>query len=360
MKKFIVRFLGLIILLGVAGFFALRVPVVQDFIVKRVAEQNLVRAGEAQYGQNGLDIVFCGTSSPMGVSDQAQQCFAVFAGDNFFIVDAGAGSAGKVTKFGLPTGGLDGVLLTHFHSDHISALGDLHLMSWVQGRDYQLPLWGGPGVDRVANGINEAFGLDYDYRTGHHGEDILPRAAAGYVATPILASETGLTEIINNDGLVVSVFKVSHPPIEPAYGYRFDYRGRSIVISGDTCQDPNVALASKDADVLIHEVLQPELTQIIADAQIKEGDPRIGELIADTLDYHTSPLEATKVATQANVDLLVFTHFAPVALNALIRDIFTRDIGDYPEDKLVLAQDGLVIRLPGDSEAPPLMNRLPD
>ena len=49
-----------------------------------------------------------------------------------------------------------------------------------------------------------------------------------------------------------------------------------------------------------------------------------------------------------------------MALNALIRDIFTRDIGDYPEDKLVLAQDGLVIRLPGDSEAPPLMNRLPD
>jgi ribonuclease Z len=360
MKKFTVRLLGVIVVVAIIGFFALRVPAVQDFIVNRAAERALAGTSEFQYGQEGLDVVFCGTSSPMGVSAQAQQCFAVFAGDHFFIVDAGAGSAGKVTKFGLPTGGLDGVLLTHFHSDHISALGDLHLMSWVLGRDYQLPLWGGPGIDRVANGMNEAFGQDYDYRTGHHGDDILPRDAAGFVAKPILAPQTGLTEIFNKDGLVISVFKVSHPPIEPAYGYRFDYRGRSIVISGDTRQDPNVKLAAQDADVLIHEVLQPHLTQLVANVQTKMGDPRIGKLIEDTLDYHTSPLQAAEIAAQADVGLLVFTHFAPVAANALIRDIFVRDIGDYPEDKLLLAKDGLVIRLAGDGQSEPAIDWLRD
>ncbi|MEC7163355.1 MAG: MBL fold metallo-hydrolase, partial [Pseudomonadota bacterium] len=106
----------------------------QDRLVA-VGVQNNVAAGLVDgWGGDNLEVAFCGTASPMGNGPRAQQCVAVFAGDKFFIVDAGARSAARANEIGLPMGRLSGVLLTHFHSDHISALGEMHLASWVRGR----------------------------------------------------------------------------------------------------------------------------------------------------------------------------------------------------------------------------------
>ena len=49
--------------------------------------------------------------------------------------------------------------------------------------------------------------------------------------------------------------------IKPAYGYRFEYGGRVVVISGDTRYCENVVKFGIGADLLIHEVaiVRPEL-----------------------------------------------------------------------------------------------------
>ncbi|MGD8418584.1 MAG: MBL fold metallo-hydrolase, partial [Pseudomonadales bacterium] len=98
---------------------------------------------------DGLRVFMCGTSSPLPSPDRAQACVAVSAGDRMFVVDAGAGSAANLATE--PLEQLQAVLLTHFHSDHISALGDINLNSWVAGRPQPLVVMGPEGVKRIVS-----------------------------------------------------------------------------------------------------------------------------------------------------------------------------------------------------------------
>ncbi len=347
--------LALIVLVILAALFfaALRLsPNLQDRVVARALNQIMTSQMQtgANYGGDNLDIVFCGTASPMGGGDRAQQCIAVLAGDRFFIVDSGARSTAKAAAAGLPLGRLDGVLLTHFHSDHISSLGELHLLSWAQGRPAQLKVYGGDGVAQVVDGFNLAYGLDYGYRTAHHGEAIMPSQNAGLKAHPFAVPDEGMVEVFNDGELVISAFKVLHEPVRPAIGYRFDYRGRSVVISGDTSKSEAVVAAARDTDILIHEVLQPNLVNATSRALEDAGRAQLGQLIRDTLDYHTSPVEAADIANRANANWLVFTHLAPNPANGLIEGIFMRGVDKVRTAPTLIAQDGMFIRLPVGGE----------
>jgi ribonuclease Z len=347
--KYSILTLAVFGLIAALFYTALRLsPALQDRVVARALNQIMSAQMQtnAFYGGDNLDVVFCGTASPMGGGDRAQQCIAVLAGDHFFIVDSGARSTTKAVAAGLPLGRLDGVLLTHFHSDHISSLGELQLQSWAQGRPSQLTVYGGPGVAQVVDGFNLAYGLDYGYRTAHHGEDIMPSQNAGLKAQSFTVSDEGLIEIYNDGGLVISAFKVPHDPVRPALGYRFDYRGRSVVISGDTSKSEAVVEAAQETDVLIHEVLQPHLVNETSRALEQVGRLKLGQLIRDTLDYHTSPIDAAEVANRANAELLVFTHLAPNPANGLIETIFMRGVDLVRTAPTVIAQDGMFIRLP--------------
>jgi len=347
--------LALVAIIVIGGAVALSRPEVQDALVKRAIERQ-IRANQdtPDYGNGSLDIVFCGTASPMGGADRAQQCTAVFAGPHFFIFDAGARSTANVAAFGLPVERLTGVFLTHFHSDHISSLGELHLLSWVRGRTEKLKLYGGPGVSQVADGFNLAYGQDYVYRTEHHGEAFMPSKYAGFVAQTVNAPQSGAATVFDQDGVTIEVFEVSHPPIKPAYGYRVCYEKRCAVISGDTKASINLQSVARGADILIHEVLHDDLTAFIVEGQRKAGLESISKIISDTPDYHTSPIDAAKIAQVANVGLLVFSHFAPPPQNGLVERLYMRNLNAVlDDDKVILADDGMFMRLPiGESGLP--------
>lgn len=320
----------------------------QDRLVMRAVGGQL-SAPLPTLGGDNIDIVFCGTGSPMGGAGPrgtAQSCVAVLLGDKFFIVDTGARSADKAAALRLPLQRLDAVLLTHFHSDHIAALGDMHLNSWVRGRPSKLDVYGGPGVDRVVDGFNLAYGQDYTYRTGHHGEDYVPSSKAGLVAKTIRADSV----IYDEDGVKITAITVYHPPIEPALAFRFDHQGRSVLISGDTVKDDNLIKAAQNVDVLIHEVIQRDLVDIFVQALRDNGQGNLGKIIEDTHDYHASPVEAAEAANQANADLLVYYHFAPVPQNAIMDRIFMRGVDAVRPQGVLAARDGTHIRLPGNSE----------
>ncbi len=317
---------------------------IQNRLVERALDSQ-IGAGKTVFGTDKLEVVFCGTASPMGTG-RAQQCIAVLAGDKFFIVDSGARSTDVATQLGLPVERLDGVLLTHFHSDHISSLGEMHLASWARGRQGQMKVYGGPGVDQVVDGFNMAYAQDYTYRTNHHGEEYVPSKYAGLSAIEVVAPKTGAKVIFDADGLTISVFEVSHPPIEPAYGYMFTYRGRSVVISGDTNKNQNLIDVAQGADVLIHEVLQPELVNMFAATLAKNGAADLGKILHDTLDYHTSSREVAESGNEAGVDLVVFTHYAPVPNNPVLTRFFLRGVDEVRSDGLLLAEDKTHIILP--------------
>lgn len=321
---------------------------VQDRLLERGFVARLMSA-PTDLGGDNLDVIFCGTGSPMGgagARGTAQSCVAVLAGDKFFLVDTGARSADKAVALGLPMQRLNGVFLTHFHSDHIAALGEMHLASWVRGRASKLDVYGGPGIDQVVDGFNLAYGQDYGYRTGHHGEDYVPSSKAGLVAKPIQADRV----VYDKDGLKITAITVYHPPIEPALAFRFDYQGRSVLISGDTVKDGNLIAAAKNVDVLVHEVIQRDLVNLMVRGLGKSGQGKLGKIIHDTHDYHASPVEAAEAANEANADLLVFYHYAPVPQNALMDRIFMRGVDDIRPDGVLAARDGTHIRLPGKSD----------
>lgn len=347
-KRVAVAALVLVLLAGGLVVLVLNHNGLQDRLAKGALTRGVAQQMErsAAYGGDNLDLVFCGTASPMGNARRAQQCMGVLAGDKFFIIDSGARSTAVAVNMALPVERLDGVLLTHFHSDHISSLGELHLASWARGRVGQLPLYGGPGVEWVATGFNMAYGLDYGYRTAHHGEAAMPSAHSGFVAQPFKVPTKGSTVIFDEGGLKISAFSVPHPPIEPAVGFRFDYRGRSLVISGDTAYSDNLVAEAKNTEVLVHEVLQRDLVSMTSETLAEMGQENLGKIIYDTHDYHTSPVEAAKVANRANAKMLVFTHMAPSPASGLVERIFMRGVREIRKSGTIMADDGMHIRLP--------------
>ena len=115
-----------------------RIPAVQDKMMDRMMARFLSDSDNPLYDQDGLKVVICGTGSPLVSLKRAQVCTAVVAGDRIFLVDAGTGSWEVAQSAGIRADKVAGVLLTHFHSDHIGDLSEVNLTTWVSGR--QTPL----------------------------------------------------------------------------------------------------------------------------------------------------------------------------------------------------------------------------
>src|SRR6516162_10798557 len=130
---------------------------VQDLLIRRVARQRLGDTHSSLLAPNQISVVLWGTGDPAPDRDRASACTAVFVAGQFFLVDVGPSSARNVGAFGLPVARLTGVLLTHFHSDHIGDLGEINTQSWMAGRDHLLPVYGPPGVESVVDGFIRAY-----------------------------------------------------------------------------------------------------------------------------------------------------------------------------------------------------------
>jgi ribonuclease Z len=312
-------------------------------------DTNLLRAPD-------LTVVLCGTGSPLPDGERAGPCTAVIAGGELVLVDTGPGSWETVDLARLPTSALSAVLLTHFHSDHIGDLGETITQSWIAGRAKPLDVYGPPGVARVVDGFNAAYAQDVGYRTAHHDAQHMPPAAAPAAAHEIaLPANDAAAPVFDRNGLRVTMFPVEHDPVQPAVGYRFEYRGRAVVVSGDTARSDSLRRHAQGADLLIHEALQPEMMARIAAVAERSGNKRLAKMARDTLDYHASPVEAAEVARAAGVKTLVFTHMVPPPRNAILRRMFLGGVGDAYDGEVVVGEDGMRFTLPPrtDDSPPP-------
>jgi ribonuclease Z len=294
-----------------------------------------------------LHVVLCGTGSPLADADRAGPCTAILAGGHFLLVDTGPGSARETALERLPRARLDAVLLTHFHSDHIGDLGETTLQSWIAGRTQRLAVYGPPGVELVVRGFTEAYALDMGYRITHHGPAAMPPEAGVPEAHVVELPEGGDTAtVFDADGLRVTAFAVDHQPVVPAYGYRIEYHGRSVVVSGDTRRSDNLIRHADGADVLVHEALAAHMIEpVTAYARAHHLD-RWAKLTSDILGYHTTPVQAAEVAKAAHVRLLALTHLVPPLPNFVARRMFLRGVSAAWDGKTVLGCDGMHLTLP--------------
>lgn len=299
---------------------------------------------------DGLHVALCGTGSPLPNPVRAGPCNVIIAGKQIFVVDIGEGGGRNINLMGLPLGQISGVFLTHFHSDHIDGMGPLMLTRWTAGTNSApLPVYGPTGVDRVVAGFNAAYAVDNGYRTDHHGPAIAPPTGAGGIAMPFALPEAGEGDrvvVLEKDGLKVTAIRVDHGPVKPAVGYRFDYKGRSAVISGDTAKSASLIAAAKGADLLVHEALQPKLVKMITASLAAKGLKNLAQITRDILTYHTTPEQAAEVAKAAGVKELVLSHIVPSIPSKFFYPAFLGDAASRYSGPIVVGEDGMMFSLP--------------
>jgi len=305
-------------------------------------------AGDPLRGRaDALSVALCGTGSPMAAPDRLGPCTVVTAGAHVFLVDAGEGAVRGLTRIGYPPARIEAAFLTHLHSDHLDGLGGVALNHWAAGAaQAPLPLYGPAGVEQVAAGFNQAYAIDRGYRIAHHGPRVVPPAGFGLAARPV---PPGV--IFDRDGLRVTAFLVDHGPVKPAFGYRFDYKGRSLAISGDTAPSESLVRAARGVYVLVHEALSPRLVAIQREEAARAGRPNVAKIFADIPGYHTSPEDAARIATRVGAKTLLLTHIIPPLPYSILEGPFLGDARARFTGRLIVGRDGDELVLPVGTDA---------
>ncbi len=325
-----------------------------------IAERLYLRALDQSVGVDqsrtlgdGLHAYLCGSGSPLADAERAGPCVAIIAGNDAFVFDSGSGSTRKLLRMGFPIERMRGIFLTHLHSDHIDGLGELLMQTWVGGsRPVPIPVYGPPGTERVLAGLREAYTLDAGYRVGHHGAKFA--RPGGFGGTPqiltIAKGPPGTAPVYDQGGVKITVIRVDHAPIAPAYGYRIDYKGRSIALSGDTVYSPGFVAASKGADVMFHEALNPRMVRQLQAKLAQRGRKDAAKIIGDIPGYHASPADAARAAEAAGVRALVLYHLVPSIPAGPMEGLFLGNAASRFDGKLVVGRDGLLVSLPANGK----------
>ena len=151
------------------------------------------------------------------------------------------------------------------------------------------------------------------------------------------------------DGVKITAFKVDHRPVVPAVGYRVDYKGRSLVISGDTVYSESLLEHAKGADVLFHEALNTAMVRMMNDNAAETGSPSLGKVTRDIPGYHSTPEDAAKIAHAANVKRLIYYHIIPPFPSIIFKKSFLGDAKSYYNGPITIGEDGMLVFLPPNS-----------
>lgn len=300
---------------------------------------------------DGLHIGLCGTGSPFPDPDRAAPCTIVIAGKDMFLFDAGSAAAKQISTMQFSTGQLKGVFITHFHSDHIDGLGEVLMTRWAQHTESErLTVHGPTGISDVLNGFETAYKADNGYRTAHHGEATMPPELAGADVNEFSVQKGSYTTALQQGDLLIEAFAVNHQPISPAVGYRIAYKGRTVVLSGDTTSDEQVKDAAKGVDLLVHEALSPELVAALQETALKNNRSKLAKIFSDIPNYHASPMDVAVLAQEAQVGHVVLSHIVPPLPLPPLREIFLGKAPEVFKGPFSIGEDGDFISLPAGSK----------
>jgi ribonuclease Z len=244
--------------------------------------------------QETFRVTLLGTGTPTPRPERFGPATLVEVGNQSLLFDAGRGVPIRLSQLRIPMARIDALFITHYHSDHVSGIPDLWLTGWLPAggqRKQPFRVIGPTGAKELMTNLERAYAADVRIRIAD--QKLAPAGAT--VITEEFASDGAVYE---RDGVRVTAFEVDHGvEIKPAYGYRVDYKGRSVLISGDTRFSENLIRNGMGVDLLVHAIAgsKPELLQNIVVRRI--------------LDHHTLPPEAATVFNRTKPKLAVYTHF---------------------------------------------------
>jgi ribonuclease Z len=250
---------------------------------------------QSQDGADDFRVTLLGTGSPQPVIDRFGPGVLVQVGDQTLLFDCGRGVAQRLFQLRVKLGEANKLFLTHLHSDHTVGIPDLWLTGWLEPpwgqRKGAFQVFGPAGTRNMMENLEKAY--EWDIRTRIADQKL----AKENVAVSVTEIKEGI--VYDHDGVKVTAFEVDHGDlVKLAFGFRVDYGGRSVVISGDTRFNENLIKHATGTDLLIHQVaaVRPELLAL----------PVFQVILA----HHTKPEEAGVVFARTKPKLAVFYHFS--------------------------------------------------
>ncbi len=282
----------------------------------------------AQTGKSGTRVILLGNGGgPRPNKMHAQSSWVVMVDGVPYVVDCGGGISRQMVFANLPIRSLRTIFITHHHSDHNLEYGSLMYNAWVTGFKGRIDTYGPPPIEKMTSLFLEMNAYDINIRIPDEGRPPLKPM--------IYVHEFSQGGTVMEDGRVkVTAALVHHPPVEPAFAYRFDTPDRSIVFSGDTTPCDNLIKLAQGADVLVHEVIhRPSLARLMA--RIPNADRLVEHIVAS----HTTHVDVGRVAKEAKVKTLVLTHLVPVDDPTLTDAMWIEGARTHFDGKIIVGKD---------------------
>jgi ribonuclease BN (tRNA processing enzyme) len=254
-------------------------------------------------------------------------------GGKRILVDAGLGAVVGLMRAGVNLTELDGIAITHLHSDHYLELGPLLHTAWCGGLRTPITIIGPSDLVTWWQGFCLSMSFDIDLRIRDEGR---PDLRDLVTLVPLTDGD-----VANPWGLSMRAMRNVHPPIHDSFALRFASGDKSVVISGDTAPMPEMIAFAKDADVLVHEAMLLDGVDAIV-AKAGNGDDR---LRAHILRSHSAAGEVAQIAARAKVGQLALTHLIPNDIPGFDWSHWQAEIAPHFAGTWHLGQDGLRIEL---------------
>ncbi|WP_427005234.1 MBL fold metallo-hydrolase [Pseudarthrobacter sp. H2] len=277
---------------------------------------------------------------------------AVVVGENIYLVDCGHGVGRQMARAGLELKNLRGIFLTHLHSDHTVDLASLAIFGLYELLDRasdpvkvigpgnrgmlpkvsprakvapqpifpELPT---PGTKEMFELLMHAHATDLNDRILDslrpsplelfEASDIEIPEGIGYHPndSPTPAMEPFV--IFEDDLVKVSAILVEHPPVAPAFGFRFDTAEGSVTFSGDTAPTENMIALAKDTDLLVHEAIDFGWVDSVYNHKADEASRAARD---HHYKSHTGVADAAQIAQKAGARQLALHHLVPGTADA--------------------------------------------
>jgi ribonuclease Z len=242
-------------------------------------------------------VTLLGTGNPRPSMERFGPSILVEGGEKTVLLDVGRGSLQRLFQIGAAekVREVDLVLFTHLHSDHVNGFSDLWLTGWIFGRDRPLRVEGPTGTKSMCEHLERAYAFDRKVRASQYDPE-------GILLEP---KDVGTGVVFDEGGMKIVAFEVAHGgEVQPAYGYRVDYHGRSAAFSGDTHFYEPIVEQARGVDVLVHEVISPEVEERRAQVVTQEA-------IDEILSQHASPEQVGRIFARVKPRLAVYSHIVP-------------------------------------------------
>ncbi|MCP4176303.1 MAG: MBL fold metallo-hydrolase [bacterium] len=269
-----------------------------------------------------------GTGSPIYSENRVRPCTVIQYSGNYIVVDSGDGSLNSMEKSRLPLRKITGIFYTHHHLDHNADAIPLLIQSRLRGSEALIV---GPSVPSTKKFV--------DFILSFYKDDIIYRCRKTGTSyekfCDIKVKEISKPTEFDLGKMKVSTTDVVHTI--PTYAYRFDYDGKSIVVSGDTSYSKNLITLSKNADILVMDSggIKYEKT---GRGKRRQNKKRKRSTVnnQNANKAHSSLKEVAVMAEKSNVKTLILTHFRPGKIDSAET---LKEIKKYYHGKVIFASD---------------------